>query len=86
MQLSQEIDKVFTKLRHDLIDPDVAAHSIEQLISAHVRKPAAQLDASIRSVIARMRLRAVDYAAIEAEIAAWICLRCDMETPAVLWV
>lgn len=86
MQLSEEIDKVFAKLRHELIDPDVAAHSVEQLISAHVRKPPAQLDASIRSVMARMRMRAVDYIAIEAEIAAWICLRCEIEMPAVLWV
>lgn len=86
MQLSQEIEKVFAKLRHELIDPDIAAHSIEQLISAHVRKPPAQLDVSIRSVIARMRMRAVDYIAIEAEIAAWICLRCEMEAPAVVWV
>ncbi len=86
MQLSQEIDKIFAKLRHDLIEPEVAAHSVEQLISAHVRKPPAMLDASIRSVMERMRLRAVDYVAIEAEIAAWICLRCEIEAPAILWL
>jgi len=86
MPLSHEIDSVFTKLKHDLIDPDVAAKAIEQLISAHVRKPPAQLDASIRSVMERMRMRAVDYLAIEAEIAAWICLRGEIEEPAVLWI
>ncbi len=86
MPLSQEIDKVFAKLRTDLIDPDVAVKAVEQLISAHVRKPPAQLDASIRSVMDRMRLRAVDYVAIEAEIAAWICLRGEIDEPAILWV
>ena len=84
MKLSQEIDTVFTRLRHDLIDPDVAAKAVEQLISAHVRKPPAQLDASIRSVLERMRHRA-DHVAIEAEIAAWICLRGEVEE-AVLWL
>ena len=86
MTLSHEIDKVFAKLKHDLIDPEVAAKAVEQLISAHVRKPPAQLDASIRSVMDRMRLRAVDYHAIEAEIAAWICLRGRTEEAAVLWL
>jgi hypothetical protein len=86
MPLSQEIDTVIAKLRTNLIDPDVAAKAVEQLISAHVRKPPAQLDASIRSVVDRMRFSAVDYLAIEAEIAAWICLRGEIEEPAVLWV
>jgi hypothetical protein len=86
MRLSQEIDKVFAKLKHDLIDPDVAAKAVEQLISAHARKPPAQLDASIRSAVDRMRHRAADYIAIEAEVAAWICLRGRMEEADVLWL
>ena len=86
MPLSQEIDAVFAKLRSNLIDPDVAAKAVEQLISAHVRKPPTQLDASIRSVVERIRLRAVDHMAVEAEIAAWICLRGEIEEPAVLWI
>ncbi len=86
MTLSHEIDTVFLKLRRNLIDPDVAAKAVEQLISAHVRRPPGQLDASIRSVMERMRRRAVDYAAIEAEIAAWICLRCELEAPEAVLV
>lgn len=85
MPLSQEIENVFTRLRHGLIDPEVAAKAVEQLISAHLRKPPAQLDASIRSVLERMRHRA-DHAAIEAEIAAWICLRGEVAEEAVLWL
>ena len=86
MRLSQEIDTVFAKLKSNLIDPDVAAKAIEQLISAHVRKPPSQLDPSIRSVVDRMRLRAFDHVAMQAEIAAWICLRGEIEAPAVLWI
>ncbi len=86
MQLSQEIDKIFTRLKGERLDPEVAAHAIEQLISAHVRKPPVRLDASIRSTLERMRMRAPDYMAIEAEITAWLRLRAEAEDPAILWV
>ena len=86
MRLSHEIDKVFARLKGGLVDPEVAAKAIEQLISAHVRKPPAQLDTSVRSTIARMRMRAADYLAIEAEVMAWICLRADTEDHAVTWL
>ena len=86
MQLSQEVDKVFTRLKAGHVDPEVASQAIEQLISAHVRKPPSQLDGSIRSAVARMRMRAADYVAIEAEIMAWMCLRAEPEAQAVLWL
>jgi len=86
MQLSQEIDTIFTRLKRGTIDPEIASHAIEQLISAHLRKPPAQLDASIRSAVARMRQRAADHIAIEAEILAWMSLRTETEDKLVLWL
>jgi len=86
MPLRHEIDKVFNKLRGGVVEPEVASKAVEQLISAHVRKPPAQLDASIRSALERMRMRAADLVAIEAEVMAWICLRAEMEDHAVLWL
>ena len=86
MQLSQEIDTLFSRLKRGLTDPELAAHALEQLISAHVRKPPAQLDASLRSALARMRYHAADYTAIEAEILAWLSLRAETEDQLVLWL
>lgn len=86
MQLRNEIDKIFTRLKAGHLDPEVASQAVEQLISAHVRKPPSQLDGSIRSAVARMRMRAADYIAIEAEVMAWMCLRAEPEEQAVLWV
>jgi hypothetical protein len=86
MHLSQEINTLFIRLKRGLVDPEMASHAVEQLISAHVRKPPAQLDASIRSAVARMRHRAADYVAIEAEILAWMSLRAETEDQPVLWL
>ncbi len=86
MPLSQEVDRIFTRLRRGHLEPEVAFQAIEHLISAHVRKPPAQLDASIRSAMGRIRQSAADLIACEAEIMAWISVRAHDEDHAVMWL
>jgi hypothetical protein len=55
MPLEQEIDRIYARLERGLIEPEIAGCAVEQLVSAHLRVPAADIDAGVRCAIDRLR-------------------------------
>ena len=49
MALEQEIDRIYIRLARGLIEPEVAACAMEQLICAYLRLPATRVDPGVQA-------------------------------------